>query len=166
MNKLIYPFICLSLLFIVGCEQSGRSNGFVNDYPEVSWHIGHQSSVDLVKKIDKAWSGKNWNKLETFFYDTAKYAFAGGDEYNSFDGFVSHIKKEMGDNEPNWKMDYAFAVDIAPGTGGEWVNAGFTVDVSDVKPDTSEEFYNEWYYVINGKIHRWSQSKQIILSKK
>ena len=67
MKKLIYLFICLSLLFIVGCEQSGRSNGFVNDYPEVSWHIGHQSSVDLVKKIDKAWSGKNWNKLETFF---------------------------------------------------------------------------------------------------
>ena len=40
---------------------------------------------NLVKKIDKAWSGKNWNKLETFFYDTAKYAFAEGDKYNSFD---------------------------------------------------------------------------------
>ena len=79
--------------------------------------------------------------------------------------FIDHIKKDLGDQETSWTHDWAVAVDESPGKGGEWVNAGFTADMSKTSKDTSGIHYSEWYYVENGKIKTWNQTRRIILNK-
>ena len=79
--------------------------------------------------------------------------------------FSDHIKKDLGDQETSWTHDWAVAVDESPGKGGEWVNAGFTADMSKTSKDTSGIHYSEWYYVENGKIKTWNQTRRIILNK-
>tara|TARA_B110000438_G_scaffold163133_1_gene156161 strand:- start:1098 stop:1592 length:495 start_codon:yes stop_codon:yes gene_type:complete len=159
--------ISISLIFFTGCESTQKSNGFARDESAkgMSWHIGSQSSVELVTKLDKVWSNKDFENMRIFFDDTATFEFAEGHKFKSFDGFVGHIKKQLGDQDASWTYDYAVAVDLAPGEGGDWVNAGFTSDVSESKEDTSKIFYNEWYYIVDGKIRYWSQSRQIILDE-
>ena len=78
---------------------------------------------------------------------------------------IDHIKKDLGDQETSWTHDWAVAVDESPGKGGEWVNAGFTADMSKTSKDTSGIHYSEWYYVENGKIKTWNQTRRIILKK-
>ena len=60
----------------------------------------------------------------------------------------------------NWTMDGAFSIDLDPTKGGDWVNAWFTVEATDAKPKRS---INEWYFILNGKIHQFSQSEQVRL---
>ena len=100
-----------------------------------------------------------------FFDDSATFMFAEGAKFNSVDDFIGHVKKQLGDQEANWTYDWAVAVDLSPDKGGEWVNAAFTTDVSDTKEDTSKIHYNEWYYIADGKIRFWRQSRQIILDE-
>ena len=57
-------------------------------------------------------------------------------------------------------MDYAFAVDIAPGEGGDWVNAAYTVDATKTEP---KRVFYEWYYIRDGKIQNFLQSKRVVL---
>ena len=148
-------------MMIGGCDTAQKSNGFANALEGYSWHISGQSSVDLVVDLDKVW-GEDYDKMRTFFVDTTSFSFAEGQQYNTVDGFISHVKKQM-ENSTGWTMDYAFAVDLSPGEGGDWVNASFTVDAPESDPDTSQQIFYEWYYVKNGKIHNWRQSKQVIL---
>jgi hypothetical protein len=82
-----------------------------------------------------------------FFDDSATFLFAEGDRFNAVDDFIDHVKKELGDEEANWTYDWAVAVDESPGKGGEWVNAGFTSDISKTNKDTSKIHYSEWYYI-------------------
>jgi hypothetical protein len=118
-----------------------------------------------VTELDKAWSSRDFEKMKIFFDDSATFMFAEGDKFNSVDGFIGHVKKQFGDQEANWTYDWAVAVDLLPGEGGEWVNAGFTSDVSKTKEDTSKIHYSEWYYVEDGKIKIWNQTRRIILDK-
>ena len=152
--------LCLSMIFIflLGCENTQKSNGFNTAYKDYSFHIGSQSSVDVVVDLDKVW-GRDYDKMRTFFADTAKFTFADGETYDTIDGFLGHVKKEM-DNGGSWTMDHAFAVDLLPGSGGELVNASFSVEATETKP---KRIIHEWYYVIDEKIHNFSQSKQVII---
>jgi len=158
MKKIIFSTIIA--MMIGGCNTQQKSNGFVSNYEGYSWHISSQESVDLVMDLDKVW-GKDYDAMRTFFSDTASFSFADGEQYNTIDGFIDEVKKGM-EESAAWTMDYAFAVDISPGEGGDWVNAGFTVEASDSEP---ERVINEWYYIKNGKIHNFLQSKRVILDK-
>ena len=154
--------LCIVLVFITACENPQKSNGFARGSKD-SWKIGSQAGVNLVTELDKAWSSRDFEKMKMFFDDSATFMFAEGDRFNSVDGFIGHVKKQFGDQEANWTYDWAVAVDLSPGEGGEWVNAGFTSDVSKTKEDTSKIHYSEWYYVEDGKITIWNQTRQIIL---
>ena len=160
--KISIPII--SLMIIIGCESPQKSNGFATG-SENSWTIGSQAGVDLVTELDKAWSNKDYEKMKMFFEDSATFMFAEGDKFNSVDDFIEHVKKQLVDQEANWTYDWAVSVDLSPDKSGEWVNAAFTSDVSDTKEDTSKIHYNEWYYVVDGKISFWRQSRQIILDE-
>ena len=157
-------FIFLFIIGIYSCDNSQKSNGFARSY-DGPWKIGTQAGVDLVTELDKAWSNKDFEKMKMFFDDSATFLFAEGDKFNSIDGFIDHIKTQMGDDDPNWTYDWAVAVDESPGKGGEWVNAGFTSDISKTNKDTSKIHYSEWYYIEDGKIKLWNQTRRIILSK-
>ncbi len=160
MKHLFAPTILI--LVLGGCESAQKSNGFVRNNEEYSWHISGQSSVDLVMELDKVWAERDYNKMRTFFSDTASFSFAEGEQFNSFDGFISQVKKQA-EAGNSWTTDYAFAVDLAPGEGGDWVNAAFRVEFPESDQKKKEEVFYEWYYVKNGKIHTWSQSKQVVL---
>ncbi len=151
-------------LLVSGCttevetaKKPENSNGFVSNYEDYSWHISGQASVDLVVDLDKVW-GKDYAAMRTFFSDTASFSFAEGELYNSVDGFIEHVKDQMEENA-GWTMDYAFAVDIAPGEGGDWVNAAYTVDATKSEP---KRVIYEWYYVRDGKIQNFLQSKRVV----
>ena len=157
-------FIFLFIIGMFSCNSSQKSNGFARSY-DGPWKIGTQAGVDLVTELDKAWSNKDFEKMKMFFDDSATFLFAEGDRFNSVDGFIDHIKNQMGDDDSNWTYDWAVAVDESPGEGGEWVNAGFTSDISKTNKDTSKIHYSEWYYIEDGKIKLWNQTRRIILSK-
>ena len=156
--------LCIFLMIIIGCESPQKSNGFARG-SEDSWKIGSQAGVDLVTELDNAWSSNDYEKMKMFFDDSATFMFAEGAKFNSVDDFIGHVKKQLGDQEANWTYDWAVAVDLSPDKGGEWVNVAFTTDVSDTKEDTSKIHYNEWYYISDGKIRFWRQSRQIILDE-
>ena len=94
MKHLIAPTILI--LILGGCETAQKSNGFVRTMEGYSYHISGQSSVDLVMELDKAWAAQDYEKMRTFFADTASFSFAEGEKFNSLDGFIGHVKKTDG----------------------------------------------------------------------
>ena len=52
-------------IFLVGCANAQKSNGFVKDVEGSSWQMGTQASVDLVVELDKYW-GVDYDKMRTF----------------------------------------------------------------------------------------------------
>ena len=156
--------LIIFMIFISACNNSQKSNGFASVY-DGPWKIGTQAGVNVVTELDKAWSNKDFEKMKMFFDDSATFLFAEGDRFNAVDDFIDHVKKGLGDEEANWTYDWAVAVDESPGEGGEWVNAGFTSDISKSNKDTSKIHYSEWYYIEDGKIKLWNQTRRIILSK-
>ena len=152
--------LCISMMFILlfGCENAQKTNGFVKGDEGSSWQMGTQASVDLVVELDKYW-GVDYDKMRTFFVDTLKSRFEGGESYETLDGFIGQVKESMKENvgAQYWSMEGAFSVDRDPTQGGDWVNAWFLVDATDSKPKRA---IVEYYYIKNGKIHQFSQSKQ------
>ena len=161
MKRVLLPIF---LILLTACDSSQKSNGFARSY-DGPWKIGTQNGVDVVTELDKAWSSKDFEKMKMFFGDSATFLFAEGVRYNTVDDFIEHVKKDLGDEEANWTYDWAVAVDESPGKGGEWVNAGFTSDMSKTNKDTSGIHYSEWYYIEGGKIKIWNQTRRIILNK-
>ena len=159
MKKLLS--ITMILIIFISCENAQKSNGFVTDIEGSSWQMGTQASVDLVVELDKYW-GVDYDKMRTFFADSVKSRFEDGQHYETVDGFIGHVKEQMEENPgtQNWSLEGAFSIDLDPTKGGDWVNASFMVDATDSKP---KRVINEWYFVNNGKIHRFSQSRQIRL---
>jgi len=78
MKHLIAPTILI--LMLGGCETAQKSNGFVRTNEKYSWHISGQSSVDLVMELDKVWAARDYDKMRTFFSDTASFSFAEGEQ--------------------------------------------------------------------------------------
>ena len=152
-------WFCIQL--IIGCENAQKSNGFVKDVEGSSWQMGTQASVDIVVELDKYW-GVDYDKMRTFFVDTVKSSFEGGESFKTLDGFIGQVKVGMLANvgAQNWSMDGAFSVDLDATKGGDWVNAWFTVGATDSQPKRE---IVEYYFVKNGKIHQFSQSRRVIV---
>ena len=104
-------FMILLIIGIFSCNSSQKSNGFARSY-DGPWKIGTQAGVDLVTELDKAWSNKDFEKMKMFFDDSATFLFAEGDRFNSVNGFIDHIKNQMGDNDANWTYDSDVDVDV------------------------------------------------------
>ncbi len=157
MKKVLSIFAIL--IFLVGCESSPKSSGFIKNNPSGSFKIGTQSSVDLVVELDKHW-GVDYDKMRTFFVDTVKSRFEAGESYETLDGFIGQVKESMSENvgDQNWSMEGAFSIDANGAEEGEWVNAWFLVEASDSQPKRQ---IVEYYFVKNGKIHQFSQSRQV-----
>ena len=159
MKKLIS--ISTILLFLIGCDNTSKSNGFIKDIEGSSFQIGSQTSVDLVIELDK-YLGVDYDKMRTFFVDTLKSSFEGGESFETLDGFIGQVKVGMLENvgAQNWSMNGAFSIDLDPAKGGDWVNAWFSVDATDSQPKRE---IVEYYFVKNGKIHEFSQSRRVIV---
>jgi len=159
MKKLLS--ISTILIFLIGCENTPKSNGFMKNYPSGSFMIGTQSAVDLVVDLDKYW-GVDYDKMRTFFVDTLKSRFEAGESFETLDDFIGQVKQGMNDNpgDQNWSMEGAFSIDGNGVEAGEWVNAWFLVDASETQPKRE---IVEYYYVKNGKIHEFTQSRQVRL---
>ena len=155
MKKLLS--ISTILIFLFGCESAPKSNG----YPSKFISLGTQASVDLVVELDKHW-GVDYDKMRTFFVDTVKSSFEAGETFETLDGFIGQVKKGMNDNpgDQNWSMEGAFSVDANGEKDGEWVNAWFLVDASATQPKRE---IVEYYFVKNGKIHEFQQSRRVII---
>ena len=137
MKKLLS--ISTILIFLIGCESAPKSNG----YPSKFISLGTQASVDLVVELDKYW-GVDYDKMRTFFVDTVKSSFEAGESFETLDGFIGQVKKGMNDNpgDQNRTMEGAFSVDAS---------------ASQLKREIVE-----YYFVNNGKIHEFQQSRRVI----
>ena len=153
MKKLLS--ISMIFIFLIGCENAQKSNG----YPSKFVTLGTQASVDLVVELDKYW-GVDYDKMRTFFVDTVKSSFEAGEAFETLDGYIGQVKEGMSENvgDQNWSMEGAFSIDANGAEEGEWVNAWFLVEASDSQPKRQ---IVEYYFVKNGKIHQFSQSRQV-----
>ena len=140
-------------------EASERSIGFATALPETKWHLGKDDAIDLVKDLDKVWADRDYERLKTFFADTASFNFADGRRASSPQEFVDILIADDGDSPGTWTFDYAFSVDLAPETGGEHVQAGFTGTSTEDGVETQTR-YHESYYIIDGKVVWWNQYTQ------
>ena len=100
--------------------------------------------------------------MRTFFVDTLKSRFEAGESFETLDDFIGQVKQGMNDNpgDQNWSMEGAFSIDGNGAEPGAWVNAWFLVDASETQPKRE---IVEYYYVKNGKIHEFTQSRQVRL---
>ena len=73
--KSIIGIVVVGLFLATGCQAPSEENtlatssGFSPEGGPV--YLGSESSVDLVKAIDKAWADMDMEQLATFFNDTA-----------------------------------------------------------------------------------------------
>jgi len=158
MKNLFIVSIFLGLF--VACDSAPKTNGFVTSIEDSSWQMGSQASVDLVTNLDEYW-GVDYDQMRTFFADSVYGRFAEGESFENVDEFLEIVKDQMQSSpgEQNWKLDWAFCIDLDPASGGDWVNAAFTVAASGDKP---KRHINEWYFVKGGKIHRFNQSRRLL----
>ena len=158
MKNLFIVSIFLGLF--VACESAPKTNGFVTSIEDSSWQMGSQASVDFVTNLDEYW-GVDYDQMRTFFADSVYGRFAEGESFENVDEFLEIVKDQMQSSpgEQNWSLDWAFCIDLDPSTSGDWVNAAFTAAASGDKP---KRHINEWYFVKEGKIHRFNQSRRLL----
>jgi len=155
-----------ALLLIVSCNQvqeepaKERAIGFNTFLPDLTWHLGTEGPIDLVKDLDAKWSNRDYEAMRSFFVDTAKFYFDDGKYAGSPDEFIKILEEGDEGSEDSWTFDYAFSVDLDPTMGGEHVQAGFTG--TSVKDSiTTRKKYHESYYIIEGKIVTWNQYTRV-----
>ena len=73
--------------------------------------------------------------------------------------FTFHIFFQASDINWGWKTNFAYSVKQTKSENpeyknqeGEWVNARFT---------SEDATYEEWYYIVDGKIQTWQQAKRL-----
>ena len=147
-----------------GKDFIGGNYAYALNYTSTIPQILEQSqNVDFVFFIDAAnvW-GVDYDKMRTFFVDTLKSRFEAGESFETLDDFIGQVKQGMNDNpgDQNWSMEGAFSIDGNGAEAGEWVNAWFLVDASETQPKRE---IVEYYFVKNGKIHEFTQSRQVRL---
>ena len=158
-------FVFISIICLVACtapEAIEKRVGFGGEDGKVG--IGSQSSVDVVVGLDKAWKEYDLEAMRVFLADSAEFDMSDGKSVKGAQSFLDIIYEEVGkDTTYDWDMFYAFAVNLENDTiGGEWVNAGFNVDGTYQGEVVEKVVYNEWYYVLDGKITDFSSHKRII----
>ncbi len=152
-----YIYLLFGLIILVGCETTPceceeKSNGL----------LGSDASVEVVKQIDNAWKSRDYETLKSLVADDAKLYHddgrTGGEE------FVAAIESDYTEmvaegKEWDWVMNFAFAVKVSESDDpeefnddGEWVSARFTT--------ASDEIYEEWYYIVDGKLSWWGSAKR------
>lgn len=139
-----------------------RAIGFNTMLPELSWHLGTEDAVSIVKSLDKVWASGNYDEMATYLADTAVFYFEDGRVAKSADAFIEILKQESEDGDDSWTFDYAFSVDLDPERGGEHVQAGFT-GTGDPDEGENQKHYHESYYIVDGKIVMWRQFSQDII---
>ena len=166
MKQIIYTL--LALIFIscqnnVPCDCDEPSNGFVQRTGQTI-SIGGDESVDVVKKIDNAWVNRDYETLKSLVSSDATLYHDDGRVSNGPEEFVKAIEDDYIQNtaegkEWSWVMDFAFSIKVSKSEDpnewnddGEWVSARFTTD--------SDEIYEEWYYIVDGKLQWWGSAKR------
>ena len=157
-------FVVVSILCFVACtapEAIEKRVGFGGEAGKVG--IGSQSSGDVVVGLDKAWKEYDLEAMRVFLADSAEFNMSDGTSAKGAQAFLDIIYEEAGkDTTYDWDMFYAFAVNLENDTiGGEWVNAGFNVDGTHQGEVVEKVVYNEWYYVLDGKITDFSSHKRV-----
>ena len=155
--KSIYYALVASILFS-GCQ----GNGFINE-TEQTIHLGSQSSVDIFKQIDEAWAQRDYEKLKNMIHSEGKFTTADGEVFETSSDFINWIEESYQETVSNdqsfgWKTKFAFAVKVSKSDNqdnddGDYVNARFT-------SDSDGTVYDEWYYIVDGKLKSWEQSSQ------
>ena len=154
--KSIYYALVASILFS-GCQ----GNGFINE-TEQTIHLGNQSSVDIFKQIDEAWAQRDYEKLKTMIHSEGKFTTADGEVFETSSDFINWIedliRKRYQMIKPLAGQQSLLAVKVSKSDNqdnddGDYVNARFT-------SDSDGTVYDEWYYIVDGKLKSWEQSSQ------
>jgi len=161
--KSIVGLVVVGLLIATGCQAPAEENtlatssGFSPEGGPV--YFGSEASVDLVKDIDKAWANMDMEQLATFFSDTATFEWYDGAQYIGTDAFIERIMADTLDNE--WEFRWAYSVDADTEKPGDWVQAGFEVNSSKDSVLVEQAWYHEWYYIEDGKVQYWYNTKAV-----
>ena len=153
MKNSIFTILFTTAIFIVGCESNmtERSIGFVTgENSDTKWHLGTQDAIDIVSTVDEFWTNQDYEGMRPYFADSVEVFQPDGTYTNTFDSFIESLSSQ---EFPTWSYNYAFSVDLDPTIGGEYVQAGFSVNYPET--DNSEEYtdlHHESYYVVDGKI--------------
>ena len=156
--------VFLSIMCFVACTAPAaveKRVGFRGEAGKVG--IGAQAGVDVVGGLDTAGKEYALEAMRVFLADSAEFNMSDGTSAKGAQAFLDIIYEEAGkDTTYNWDMFYAFAVNLENDTiGGEWVNAGFNVDGTHQGEVVEKVVYNEWYYVLDGKITDFSSHKRV-----
>ena len=156
-------FLLTSCMSNVDDNSTEKSNGFVMDTGQTIM-LGSDASVEVVKTIDNAWRSRDYETLKSLVADDAKLFHDDGRVSTGGDEFVAAIESDYNEmvaegKEWDWVMNFAFAVKVSESENedlgnddGEWVSARFTT--------ANDEVFEEWYYIIDGKLSWWGSAKR------
>ena len=175
MKNLIYLFI--GSLLLSSCVSGNpdtvdsvpeKSNGFVMGTGQTIM-LGGNESVEIVKKIDAAWLARDYDTMKSYIADDAKLYHDDGRVSTGPEEFVAAIEDDYNEtiaegNEWSWVMNFGFSVKVSESENeeqwnddGEWVSARFTT--------AADEVYEEWYYIVDGKLSWYGSAKRGLYSE-
>lgn len=148
------------LMFFITSGYSQQSNGF-GPAEGQSIALGSQVTVDIFKRIDKAWAERDYETLMSYIAEEATMRFDDGTLATGPKEFVKKIEKQYKEIEKTygwgWETISAFSVkgigakdSTARNEIGEWVNAQFRGKDGSITM--------EWYQIHEGKIIYWYQA--------
>ena len=140
-------------------EIKQNSSGYIFGDQKVM--IGSDETVEIFKKIDKAWLERDYESIKVLVADDARLIFANGDIGEGPEDLIELIENEYQQsiqNDESWGWDsYAFSVKVTPtddnraNETGEWVLAEFWTEDSNVI---------EWYQIHENKLISWNQFRR------
>lgn len=161
MKKLVIVFSIL----LVSCAETGtglvdaNSSGYI--FGEQKVMIGSDKTVEVFKKIDKAWLERDYDAIRNLVAEDARLIFANGDIGEGPEDLIQLIENEYQqsiENNESWAWDsYAFSVKVTPtddqiaNETGEWVLAEFWTEESNII---------EWYQIHEEKLISWNQFRR------
>ena len=115
--------------------------------------------TELIAYKQRLLTEMDMERLATFFSDTAKFDWYDGKSYDGVDAFVERIMEDTLDNE--WDFRWAYSLDANIEEPGDWVHAGFDVRATKNEEAVEHAWYQEWYYIEDGKVSYWYNMKAI-----
>ena len=163
-------FLLLAIIpLFFSCETPERSVGFTNwsdDGTEFKFHLGTESSIEVVKNFDKMTSSKSYESLREIFSDTAVITYQNGVKSNIQDFITMNLRRDSmlvaGNATLKWTPQRALSVDLDPTRGGEHVHMSYLGEYNDAE-STNTFYANLWFYIIDGKIITVDQYNQDII---
>ena len=159
---ILFGLLILTACETAPCECEEKSNGFVERTGQAIM-LGSDASVEVVKQIDKAWKELDYEAIKSLVADDAKLHHDDGRVSTGPEEFAAAIESDYNEtiaegNEWDWVMNFAFSVKVSESENeewnddGEWVSARFTT--------ASDEIFEEWYYIVDGKLSWWGSAKR------